>query len=172
LPEAGTVVSTLALVPQVVETVAPRPVIAAGGIADARGVVAVLALGTQAAMSRRRLLARSKSWAHPHYKRRLLEVDERGWSGPFYSAAASNSVNGLIYSTEGGRQPDQIEKTAVFTSTKMRRRGDDPLHLWLVQPDLGPGLQLRLRHLHADDRRQPVPEVLADGRDVLELVPE
>ena len=38
-------VSTLALIPRVADAVAPRPVIAAGGIADARGVVAVLALG-------------------------------------------------------------------------------------------------------------------------------
>jgi nitronate monooxygenase len=38
-------VSTLALVPRVVDAVAPRPVVAAGGIADARGVVAVLAFG-------------------------------------------------------------------------------------------------------------------------------
>src|SRR5262245_15652644 len=43
-------VSTLALVPRVVDAVAPRPVAAAGGIADARGVVAVLALGAQAAV--------------------------------------------------------------------------------------------------------------------------
>src|SRR5215831_11536815 len=37
-------VSTLALVPRIVDAVAPRPVAAAGGIGDARGVVAVLAL--------------------------------------------------------------------------------------------------------------------------------
>src|SRR5262245_14043959 len=43
-------VSTLALVPRVVDAVAPRPVAAAGGIGDARGVVAVLALGAQAAV--------------------------------------------------------------------------------------------------------------------------
>jgi len=34
-------VSTLALIPRVVDAVAPRPVVAAGGIADGRGVVAV-----------------------------------------------------------------------------------------------------------------------------------
>ena len=50
-------VSTLALVPRVVDAVAPRPVVAAGGIADARGVVAVLALGAQAAMLGTRFLA-------------------------------------------------------------------------------------------------------------------
>ena len=42
-------VATLPLVPAVVDAVAPLPVIAAGGIGDARGVAAVLALGAQAA---------------------------------------------------------------------------------------------------------------------------
>jgi nitronate monooxygenase len=42
--------STFILVPRVVDAVAPRPVAAAGGIADARGVVAALALGAQAAV--------------------------------------------------------------------------------------------------------------------------
>ncbi len=36
---------TIVLVPQVVDTVRPRPVVAAGGIADGRGLVAALALG-------------------------------------------------------------------------------------------------------------------------------
>lgn len=38
-------IATLPLVPAVVDAVAPVPVIAAGGIGDARGVAAVLALG-------------------------------------------------------------------------------------------------------------------------------
>ena len=69
-------VSTLALVPRVVDAVAPRPVVAAGGIADARGVVAVLALGAQAAVLGTRFLCSAESRAHPHYKQRLLEADE------------------------------------------------------------------------------------------------
>jgi NAD(P)H-dependent flavin oxidoreductase YrpB (nitropropane dioxygenase family) len=69
-------VSTLALIPRVVDAVAPRPVVAAGGIADGRGVVAVLALGAQAAMLGTRFLASVESRAHPHYKQRLLEADE------------------------------------------------------------------------------------------------
>src|SRR5712691_9066394 len=43
---AGTV-STMTLVPRIVDAVAPTPVVAAGGIADARGVVAALALGAE-----------------------------------------------------------------------------------------------------------------------------
>src|SRR5262249_29035529 len=62
----------------VVDAVAPRPVVAAGGIADARGVVAVLALGAQAAMLGTRFLASAESRAHPHYKQRLLESEEGG----------------------------------------------------------------------------------------------
>jgi hypothetical protein len=69
-------VSTLALVPRVADAIAPRPVVAAGGIADARGVVAVLALGAQAAVLATRFLASAESRAHPHYKQRLLEADE------------------------------------------------------------------------------------------------
>lgn len=40
-------VSTLALVPQVVDAVSPVPVVAAGGIADGRGLAAALVLGAQ-----------------------------------------------------------------------------------------------------------------------------
>jgi NAD(P)H-dependent flavin oxidoreductase YrpB (nitropropane dioxygenase family) len=71
-------VSTLALIPRVVDTVAPRPVVAAGGIADGRGVVAVLALGAQPAVLGTRFLASAESRAHPHYKQKLLEADEGG----------------------------------------------------------------------------------------------
>ncbi len=69
-------VSTLALVPRVVDAVSPRLVAAAGGIADARGLVAVLVLGAQAAVLGTRFLASSESRAHPHYKQKLLEADE------------------------------------------------------------------------------------------------
>jgi NAD(P)H-dependent flavin oxidoreductase YrpB (nitropropane dioxygenase family) len=68
----------LALIPRVVDAVAPRPVVAAGGIADARGVVAVLALGAQAAALGTRFLASTESRAHPRYKQRLLEANEAG----------------------------------------------------------------------------------------------
>src|SRR5215467_8677438 len=69
-------VSTLALIPRVVDAIAPRPVVAAGGIADARGVVAVLALGAQAAVLGTRFLASAESRAHPHYKQRVLAATE------------------------------------------------------------------------------------------------
>jgi nitronate monooxygenase len=54
-------VATLPLVPAVVDAVSPSPVIAAGGIGDARGVAAVLALGAQAAWLGTRFLLAQKS---------------------------------------------------------------------------------------------------------------
>jgi NAD(P)H-dependent flavin oxidoreductase YrpB (nitropropane dioxygenase family) len=68
-------VSTLALVPRVVDAVAPLPVAAAGGISDGRGVVAALALGAQAAVLGTRFLASTEARAHPHYKKKLLAAD-------------------------------------------------------------------------------------------------
>ena len=69
-------ISTFALVPRVVDAVTPKPVVAAGGIGDARGVVAALALGAQAAMLGTRFLASAESRAHPHYKQKLLAANE------------------------------------------------------------------------------------------------
>src|SRR6202020_736881 len=74
--EAGGTVSggvaPLPLVPAVVDAVAPVPVIAAGGIGDARGVAAVLALGAQAAWLGTRFLLASEMPIHGEYPRRLI----------------------------------------------------------------------------------------------------
>ena len=53
-------VTTLALVPRVVDAVDPVPVVAAGGIADGRGLAAVLALGAAGALGRDALSRRAR----------------------------------------------------------------------------------------------------------------
>src|ERR1700727_1129398 len=69
-------VATLPLVPAVVDAVAPVPVIAAGGIGDARGVAAVLALGAQAAWLGTRFLLATEMPIHEDYRRRLIAAAE------------------------------------------------------------------------------------------------
>jgi nitronate monooxygenase len=69
-------VATLPLVPAVVDAVAPVPVIAAGGIGDARGVAAVLALGAQAAWLGTRFLLAEEAPVHEEYRRRLIAAAE------------------------------------------------------------------------------------------------
>ena len=69
-------VATLPLVPAVVDAVTPVPVIAAGGIGDARGVAAVLALGAQAAWLGTRFLLAEEMPIHADYRRRLIAAAE------------------------------------------------------------------------------------------------
>ncbi len=69
-------VATLPLVPAVVDAVAPVPVIAAGGIGDARGVAAVFALGAQAAWLGTRFLLAQEMPIHEEYLRLLMDAAE------------------------------------------------------------------------------------------------
>jgi len=65
--------SLWALLPQVVEAVRPVPVIASGGIADGRGLVAALSLGAQAVSMGTRFVASEEAFLHPEFKRRVVE---------------------------------------------------------------------------------------------------
>jgi NAD(P)H-dependent flavin oxidoreductase YrpB (nitropropane dioxygenase family) len=69
-------VATLPLVPAVVDAVTPVPVIAAGGIGDARGVAAVFALGAQAAWLGTRFLLADEMPLHEDYRRALIAAAE------------------------------------------------------------------------------------------------
>jgi enoyl-[acyl-carrier protein] reductase II len=68
----GGEVSTMALVPQVVDAIAPVPVLAAGGIADGRGLAAALALGAQGVNIGTRFLAASEAEVPEEYKAAIL----------------------------------------------------------------------------------------------------
>ena len=68
-------VATMALVPQVVDVAGGIPVIAAGGIADGRGLVAALALGAQAVIMGTRFVAAEESTPMAmHHRERILEA--------------------------------------------------------------------------------------------------
>jgi len=69
-------VTTMALVPQVVDAV-KIPVIAAGGIGDARGVVAAIALGAAGVQIGTRFVASTECTAHTNYKEAVLRAKER-----------------------------------------------------------------------------------------------
>ncbi len=68
-------VSTMALIPQVVDAV-KIPVVGAGGIADFRGFVAALALGACGIQMGTRFVASVESEASPEGKQRLLEAGD------------------------------------------------------------------------------------------------
>jgi enoyl-[acyl-carrier protein] reductase II len=64
-------IGTMALVPQVVDAV-DIPVLAAGGIADGRQVVAAFALGAQGVIIGTRLIATPEAQAAPQYREAIL----------------------------------------------------------------------------------------------------
>jgi enoyl-[acyl-carrier protein] reductase II len=70
----GGTVAGLALVPQVVDAVAPLPVLAAGGIADGRGVAAALVLGAAGVQLGTRFLASVEAGVDLNWKKRIVDA--------------------------------------------------------------------------------------------------
>jgi nitronate monooxygenase len=107
-------VATLPLVPAVVDAVAPVPVIAAGGIGDARGVAAVLALGAQAAWLGTRFLLAEEMPIHEDYRRRLIAAAETDpqWYANLYDIGWPDSPHRALRNSTAkaweaaGRPPD------------------------------------------------------------------
>jgi enoyl-[acyl-carrier protein] reductase II len=71
-------IATMALVPQVVDAIAPTPVVAAGGVADGRGLVAALALGACGVWVGTRFVATTEAFGHDNYKHKIVESNEEG----------------------------------------------------------------------------------------------
>jgi nitronate monooxygenase len=96
--------STLPLVPAVVDAVAPTPVLAAGGIADGRGLAAALMLGAQGALMGTRFYAATEALGHESAKERIAAangrdtertrvfdvVREHAWPRPYTGRAIRN----------------------------------------------------------------------------------
>lgn len=64
--------TTMTLVPQVCDAV-NIPVIAAGGIADGRGIAAALMLGAEGVQMGTRFVVTKECHIHPAYKERILK---------------------------------------------------------------------------------------------------
>lgn len=126
-------VATMALVPAVVDAVSPVPVIAAGGIADGRGMAAALALGAAGVWIGTRFLASAETNVHPRYRERLLAASEADtvyvenlFDGPPWPDAPARVLRGKTVSDweaagrpDVGQRPGEGEVVAVSAS-----RGD------------------------------------------------
>lgn len=67
--------TTMTLVPQVVDAVS-IPVIAAGGIADGRGIAAAFMLGAEAVQMGTRFVVAKESTVHENYKQRIIKASD------------------------------------------------------------------------------------------------
>lgn len=74
----GGEVSTMALVPQVVDAVSPIPVVASGGIFDGRGIAAALMLGAVGVNLGTRFIASKEAPASDEWKRAITTAASEG----------------------------------------------------------------------------------------------
>jgi enoyl-[acyl-carrier protein] reductase II len=124
-------VGGLVLTPAVVDAVAPRPVVAAGGLADGRGLAAALALGATGVWMGTRFIATREAHGHDNYKNKIVAIDEEG---TVVTRAVSGKPNRQIrnnFTREWeSRQaeiepfPVQYERVGKPASIRAREEGD------------------------------------------------
>lgn len=139
-------VSTMALVPQVVDVAGDLPVVAAGGIADGRGVAAAFALGAEGVLVGTRFLATFEApipdgWkaallASPAERAVLSAVPDLVWGTDWPGATGRVLRNRLIAEWEEATAAAVTERAAEIASAidAARAAGDlDFVPLWAGQ---------------------------------------
>ena len=168
-------VATLPLVPAVVDAVAPVPVIAAGGIGDARGVAAVLALGAQAALLGTRFLLADEMPIHDEYRRRLLAATETDaeWYPDLYSVGWPDSPHRALHNStsemwEAAGEPPLADRPRAGEVIAHFASGDPILRYSPAPPMVGTTGEIEALSLWAGQsvalakQSQPAAEIVAE----------
>jgi enoyl-[acyl-carrier protein] reductase II len=137
-------VGTMPLVPRVADSV-KIPVLAAGGIADGRGLVAALALGAHGVWMGTRFIATTEARGHDNYKRRITEIDE---DGTIVSRAHSGKANRMIRNAftkswegrEGEIKPYPLQLREVGEKASVRGRIEGDLETGVLPAGQSAGL--------------------------------
>jgi len=116
----GSSMSTMALVPQSVDIVKPVPVLAAGGIADGRGLAAAIMLGAQGVLMGTRFLATVECHGRGHSKDALLNsLGSQTLASKFYDDVSGIQWPGSVVRAirnplldEWARRPDEWGRVA------------------------------------------------------------
>ncbi|MFB8385631.1 NAD(P)H-dependent flavin oxidoreductase [Microbacterium sp. NPDC055910] len=134
----NSLVGTFALVPQVVDAVGV-PVIAAGGVADRRGVAAAFALGASGVQVGTAFLRTRESAATEAHRRAIARaaaedtVLTRAMSGRLARGIPNRAMRDIEASGAIAPFPAQNWLTGVFRAEAARRDGGDLLSLWAGQ---------------------------------------
>lgn len=122
-------ITTMALVPQVVDAV-EVPVIAAGGIGDSRGMAAAFALGAQAVQMGTRFVLSKECIAHENYKNVVLKARDRstvvtGRTTGHPARVLQNKLTRIYLDREShGASVDELEKLGTGALRMAAREGD------------------------------------------------
>lgn len=137
-PAEESLVGTFALVPQVVDAVGV-PVIAAGGIADRRGVAAAFALGADGVQVGTAFLRTSRSAATPAHREAIATTPAHGtvltraMSGRLARGVPNRAVRVIEAAGDIARFPAQNWLTGQFRAEAARHNDGELLSLWLGQ---------------------------------------
>lgn len=115
-------ISTMCLVPQVCDAVSV-PVVAAGGIADGRGMAAALLLGAQGVQIGTRFLAAAECGVHPSYTNRVLRANDTGTV--VTGRLAGQAVRSLKSPLTGRLTRQESSGQTVYPTGALRRAVDD-----------------------------------------------
>jgi len=122
-------VTTMVLVPQVVDAVSV-PVVAAGGIADGRGLAAALCLGAEGVQLGTVFLASAEAPIHDNYKQAVLNANDRATSvtgraiGAPVRAIANRMTKEFARYEKEGRPVEEFENLAVGGLRRAVHEGD------------------------------------------------
>lgn len=131
------VAGSIVLIPTIVDAVAPVPVIAAGGLADGRGLAAALSLGATGVWMGTRFSASSESRAHLEFKKRLTDAGESdteyiclfdgGWPNAPHRVLRNSTVD--VWDNAGrpktGMRPNEKQAIGQSASGNFILRYDD-----------------------------------------------
>lgn len=112
-------VGALALIPQVVDAVS-IPVLAAGGIADGRGIIAALALGAQGVVIGTRFIATPEAQAAPRYREAIVQSGEADTVRTrCYTGKPARTIRNA-YNESWERKADQIQPFPLQVMTSVQ----------------------------------------------------
>jgi nitronate monooxygenase len=137
-PPERSLVGTFSLVPQVVDAVR-APVIAAGGIADRRGVAAAFALGARGVQVGTAFLRTTQSAATESHRRAIASASDTGtvltraMSGRLARGIPNRAMHAIEATGLIAPFPAQNWLTGVFRAAAAQRDEGDLLSLWAGQ---------------------------------------
>lgn len=120
--------TTMVLTPQLVDAVSV-PVIAAGGIADGRGIAAAFALGAEGVQVGTRFMCAEECTIHPDVKDQVLRAKDRdtvvtGRSTGHPVRVIKNKLSKQIMELDRDNKPEEIEALGAGKLALAMRQGD------------------------------------------------
>ncbi len=157
-------ITTMALVPQIVDSVR-IPVVAAGGIADGRGLAAALALGAEGVQIGTRFICAAECTVHPNYKKAIIKAGDRdtvvtGYPG-HYVRVLKNKLT---------RQYEELMKRGA-SAVEFRELGASKLRAAVVEGDVSSGSLMAGQSAALVKRIEPaaviIEEIMKEAEEII-----